>query len=101
MIIPILILIVALLVVGLIVLYLYYYPSESETVCAAPEVPKQAPPIVSCNCDDLNGTGHMNRVAHKTRCPRFREVNPELTWKEFMTAEGFSNEPGDWPPVKN
>jgi hypothetical protein len=51
----------------------------------------------SCECDVLQGSGHITHINHKARCRRFRELNPNLSWADYMNSEGILDEPGDWP----
>ncbi len=54
----------------------------------------------SCGCPDL-ATWHPGQIQHKFKCPKFRKLNPTLTVKQFMTAEGFPgyNGPDVWPTL--
>lgn len=103
MLVPALILICVLLFIGLVVLYLHYTPQSVETVCAAPDTVSETLQVISCECPDL-ATWHPGRVAHKSTCRKFRELNPNLTYQAFMKDEGFpltTVDSGEWPPLAN
>ncbi len=52
--------------------------------------------IISCGCKELE-TDHPGRVEHKSKCRKFKYLNPDLSFKQFMKYEGFDTEKNDWP----
>lgn len=86
-----------LIVVVLIVLFAGVICGSEKRVVLTEARPQSKPVAVSCGCAGLQ-TWHPGRVEHKSKCRKFRSLNPQLTFTEFMKTEGFRIPDGtQWP----